>query len=115
MRGCRANGSRSRLPLTIATSHSATIHVAGIEALRFQVPEQVGVVQYLDGRGVAHPSDQLEKLALEDRYLEAVLLASSLSNSVAKTCFAFPTCGTALAWSTLPGFPTTIIATIPMP
>ena len=50
-----------------------------------------------------------------DRYLDAVLLASSLSKSAVKTCFAFPTCGTALAWSTLPGFPTTIIPTIPMP
>jgi hypothetical protein len=80
------------------------------------VPTQVRcLVQCLDGRGTAHPSEPLEKLALESSYLDAVLLASSWSKSFEKTCFAFPTCGTALAWSTLPGFPTTIIATIPMP
>lgn len=82
----------------------------------FPAPAQVRrLVQCRDGRGAAHPSRSLGSRHTRTRYLDAVLPASSLSNSAVKTCFAFPTCGTALAWSTLPGFPTTINATMPMP
>ena len=49
---------------------------------------------WMDDALLIHPP--LEK-PMPGRYLDAVLLASSLPNSVAKTCFAFPTCGTALA------------------
>src|SRR6185295_10062499 len=84
------------LALTIATSIPAT-PARPNRAIAFPLPLRIRrLAQCPDGRGIAHPSDPLEKLALEDRYLDAVLLASSLSKSVAKTCFALPTCGTAL-------------------
>lgn len=105
----------------IATSNSATSvrprsrHCAFRAGANPASGTMSGWMRHLLIHPSAHPSEPLPELARVTRYLEAVLLASSLSNSALKTCLAFPTCGTALAWSTLPGLPTTTSATIPMP
>ena len=103
-------------PLVMAAVYT-TCRVKRVEvkALRFPCRRKSGIWYnvWMDEALLIHPTHWM--CWRQDRYLDAVLLASSLSKSAVKTCFAFPTCGTALAWSTLPGFPTTIIATIPMP
>lgn len=115
-------GSPSRggwLPIALAPDHGdlelGHPRLTGIEALGFPCRRKSGLWYnvWTNEAALVHPTP-LAHLAALDRYFDAVLLASSLSNRVANTCFALPTCGTALAWSTLEGLPTTIIATIPM-
>jgi len=68
---------------------------AGIVALRFPCRRKSGMRHnvWMDDALLIHPTHW----GSWRDYLDAVLLASSLPNSVANTCFAFPTCGTALA------------------
>jgi len=67
----------------------------GIEALCFPCRRKSGMRHnvWMDDALLIHPTHW----GSWRDYLDAVLLASSLPNSVANTCFAFPTCGTALA------------------
>ena len=79
----------------------------------FPVPTQVGrLVQCLDGRGVAHPSDPLEKLAL------AIWIRSSgldLAEQRRKDLLCLSDLRHGLGLIDVAGLPTTIIPTIPMP
>lgn len=88
---------------------------AEIEVLRSPGQRNSVCDTMLDRRGSARLFNLLARLPSFDAHFEAVLLASSLSKSVANTCLALPTWGTALAWSRLEGVPTTIMATIPIP
>ena len=96
----RNAAARDRLPIALTPDvcalelgHACAV---GIEVLRLRSgagPASGTMSGWTTHCSSIHPTGEADAR----RYLDAVLLASSLPNNVAKTCFAFPTCGTALA------------------